>query len=320
MVLQSIQVANRRREDVCTRANNGASAWKLQCLQEVEELCSSDFDPKYGNRLLLTVSSDESTREAEKARVSSISVGVKMRNQCVRTWEEKEKSSVRILTNSKCLTDGVYFRDSDQTDQKTQSALCQRGKVRFPRASGDIGYDCYSLRGLLYKSVSKEMKMRERNVTPILMLQAGTTISGQHLVDQWREDEETAGSRLEAWDDLTGLPLDPKGVPAARKQELDYISQKKVWEVAPREEARRNGWKIIKSRWIGINKGDDVASLYRSRLVGKEFADKNVDGLFAGTPPLEALRFLVHEAATVEGEEEEQGKVIMMNDVARAFF
>ena len=39
-----------------------------------------------------------------------------------------------------------------------------------------------------------------------------------------------------------------------------------------------------------------------------------------GTPPLVALRFLVHEAATVEGEEEEQEKVIMVNDVARAFF
>ena len=83
----------------------------------------------------------------------------------------------------------------------------------------------------------------------------------------------------------------------------------------------RNGWKIIKSRWIDINKGDDTAALYRSRLVGKEFADKKVDGLFVGTPPLEVLRFLVHEAATVEGEEEEeQEKVIMVNDVARAFF
>ena len=87
----------------------------------------------------------------------------------------------------------------------------------------------------------------------------------------------------------------------------------------PREEARRNGWKIIKSRWIDINKGDDIAAQYRSRLVGKEFADKRIDGLFAGTPPLEALRFLVHEAATVEGEEEQE-KVIMVNDVARAFF
>ena len=43
----------------------GASAWKLQCLQEVKELCSSDFDPSTAIPLL-TVSSDESTREAEK--------------------------------------------------------------------------------------------------------------------------------------------------------------------------------------------------------------------------------------------------------------
>ena len=34
---------------------------------------------------------------------------------------------------------------------------------------------------------------------------------------------------------------------------------------------------------------------------------------------MEALRFLVHEAATVEGEEEQE-KVIMVNDVTTAFF
>ena len=42
-----------------------------------------------------------------------------------------------------------------------------------------------------------------------------------------------------------------------------------------------------------MNKGDDVEVSYRSRLVGKEFADKRVEGLFAGTPPLVALS-LIH--------------------------
>ena len=74
-----------------------------------------------------------------------------------------------------------------------------------------------------------------------------------------------------------------------------------------------------------MNKGDDISAQYRSRLVGKEFADKRIDGLFAGTPPLEALRFLVHEAATVEGsgivgDGSQEEKVIIINDVARAFF
>ena len=124
----------------------------------MKELCNSDFDPSTAIPLL-TVSSDESMREAEKARVSSISVGANMRNQRVRKLEEK--SSVRVLTNSKCLSDELYVRDCDQKDQKTRN----------------IGYDCYSMKGLLYHSVSKEMKMRERNLTPILMLRAGTTIS-----------------------------------------------------------------------------------------------------------------------------------------------
>ena len=42
--------------------------------------------------------------------------------------------------------------------------------------------------------------------------------------------------------------------------------------------------------------------------------------MYAGTPPLEALRLLVSEAATIEDHEEDNDKVIMINDVARAFF
>ena len=66
--------------------------------------------------------------------------------------------------------------------------------------------------------------------------------------------------------------------------------------------------------------GNDETPVYRSRLVGKEFNDGQMDGLFAATPPLEALRFLVHEAATVRAGEEMGTNVIMINDVARAFF
>ena len=54
-------------------------------------------------------------------------------------------------------------------------------------------------------------------------------------------------------------------------------------------------------------------------MVGKEFNTEQMDGLFAGTPPLDALGFLVHEAATVRSGEAMGSKVIMINDVARAF-
>ena len=37
-------------------------------------------------------------------------------------------------------------------------------------------------------------------------------------------------------------------------------------------------------------------------------------------PPLEAVRFLIHEAATVRSDEPMGSKVLMINDVSRAFF
>ena len=54
--------------------------------------------------------------------------------------------------------------------------------------------------------------------------------------------------------------------------------------------------------------------------LGKEFNTGEMDGLFAGTPPLEAVRFLIHEAATVRSNEPMGSKVLMINDVSRAFF
>ena len=79
---------------------------------------------------------------------------------------------------------------------------------------------------------------------------------------------------------------------------------------------------------------DEEKPDYRSLVVGKEYNTGPEGGLFASTPPLEALRWLLSEAATVEpatatklstgqlcsqksvGED----KVILISDVSRAFF
>ena len=119
-----------------------------------------------------------------------------------------------------------------------------------------------------------------------------------------------------AWDDVTGMPLDSKRVRQARKEEVDYIRSKKVWTKIPRAEAQRRGLKVIKTKWIDINKGDDDNPVYRSRFVAKEYNDGEAPGLFAGTPPLEAMRYIIHRAATRGSKR----KVVMINDVARAFF
>ena len=77
----------------------------------------------------------------------------------------------------------------------------------------------------------------------------------------------------------------------------------------------------LKGRWIDVNKGDSTnckkRSRYRCRFVAEEFNTGDEDGPFASTPPLEALRLIISDAAT---RDQEEGRVIVVNDVARAFF
>lgn len=99
-------------------------------------------------------------------------------------------------------------------------------------------------------------------------------------------DEDEIERRMAACDDLTGVPLNLTKVMKARQAEVKYTSDNKVWTVISREVAKRNGRKIINTRWIDINKADAVEVIYRSRLVWKELNDSKINGLFAGAPPL----------------------------------
>ena len=139
------------------------------------------------------------------------------------------------------------------------------------------------------------------------------------MIKKIRDAEE---ERYWATDDLTGMRLEGGKVAEARATEVKYIREKQVWKKIKRSEALRRGWKIIKTRWLDINKGDDEDPIYRSRLVGKEFSAKKsgMDGIFVGTPPSEALRYLIHDAASVREGKVGGENVVLVADVARAFF
>ena len=117
-----------------------------------------------------------------------------------------------------------------------------------------------------------------------------------------------------AYDDISGAVLPAQLVKDARKLEIEYVKKMGVYTKVPRSHA--TGKKVIKLRWIDVNKMDAANPLIRSRLVAKEYNDHIDPNLFAATPPIEALRYLLSKAAT-EGKSE---KVVMLNDVSRAFF
>ena len=135
------------------------------------------------------------------------------------------------------------------------------------------------------------------------------------------------GGGLWAYDDVSGVGLDPAMVQQARLKEVQYLREKEVYRKIPRQQAVRMGIPILRSRWVDIDKGDAATPNYRSRFVAMEFNNQAMDGLFASTPPLEALKLLVSCAATSLKEESAEMKwekdfeqMIMVSDIARAFF
>ena len=87
-----------------------------------------------------------------------------------------------------------------------------------------------------------------------------------------------------AWDDANNKTLDPKMVQDARREEMKYINDKQVWVKMRKADAIAQGYKIVATRWIDTDKGDEQSPNYRSRLVGKEFNTGPEEGLFASTP------------------------------------
>ena len=118
-------------------------------------------------------------------------------------------------------------------------------------------------------------------------------------------------------DDISGAVLDRELAIRARKLEMDFFRNMGVYTKVKREK-----WmKVITTKWLDTNKGDEESPEYRARLVGREIKKDKRDDLFAATPPLESLRFILsicacHQSSRVQ----EERYIVMTNDVKRAYF
>jgi hypothetical protein len=91
--------------------------------------------------------------------------------------------------------------------------------------------------------------------------------------------------KITCYDDTSGDALDPKLVQEARMLEVEYLTRMKVYDVVSRKAMKASGrGKLIKGRWLDVNKGDSGSPDIRSRYVGKEFATGVDASLYAGTP------------------------------------
>ena len=84
------------------------------------------------------------------------------------------------------------------------------------------------------------------------------------------------------YDEYTGAELDPAQVKAAKTEELDFFRKKGVWDVVSRDEA--HGSRVVGTRWVSCNRGDENHPDVRCRLVCQEVKTYQSEELFASTP------------------------------------
>ena len=143
----------------------------------------------------------------------------------------------------------------------------------------------------------------------------------EELEDLATVPEEDAFTHLydgaEFYDDISGAPLDKEKAVQARKLEIDYFKTMQVYS-----KVKREPWmKIISTKWLDVNKGDEAAPNYRARLVGREIKKDKREDLFAATPPLESLRMILSICASNQYNlDPEERYMVMSNDVKRAYF
>ena len=113
----------------------------------------------------------------------------------------------------------------------------------------------------------------------------------------------------EVWDDMSGKQLNMQLVAEAREEEMKEVFKHQVYTKVPIQQClNATGKPPIGTRWVDVNKGDDLNPEYRSRLVAQELKKNSwADDLFAATPPLEAKKVLFALAVT-EGIGFKEGK------------
>ena len=118
-------------------------------------------------------------------------------------------------------------------------------------------------------------------------------------------------------DDVKGGRLDKEQVIQARQLEMAFFRDMGVYRKMPRSHLPP-GARTITTKWVDTNKGTDEEPNYRSRLVGREIKTDERPDLFAATPPLESLRYVLSLCASTQWNNRPHR--ILSVDVKRAYF
>ena len=268
-----------------------ATSWQLKCIQEMMQL-EGVFTTPFDFCML-----DMRTTDSEGKDVAA-------------------KKRTKIMTNSHALA--TMLREAQCRHEH------QHGQLIGGRASACQVYPDKFAK-LVCEAVRRELdtiRWRDQLCEVFDISQPfGRLMAAQLKLEQATVPEEDPFACLyegsEFIDDVTGQHLDKAEAVAARKKEIQFFKQRGVYTKVQWED-----WmKVITTKWLDINKGDEENKNYRARLVGREIAKTKRDDLFAATPPLESLRMILSICASHQASHKADDRfLVMSNDVKRAYF
>ena len=111
--------------------------------------------------------------------------------------------------------------------------------------------------------------------------------------------EEEQEQDVICFDDITGKELPWHAVRKARELELKYLRDLGVYEKVDEKEAvEKYGVTPVDTKWVDTDKAFEGEPMQiRSRMCAREFKSDDRPDLYAGTPPLEALKAIISIAA-----------------------
>ena len=86
--------------------------------------------------------------------------------------------------------------------------------------------------------------------------------------------------------------FDPVLVHRAKMEEKDFTDKMRVYDAVPRSDAAEKGCRVIRTRWVTVDKGSDDAPQLRARWVAQEFRGRCGDKheYFSGKPDLALVK------------------------------
>ncbi len=271
----------------------GANSWTLECIRRVM-LLEGVYVAKFDFCMLGMKTVDDRGEEAHAKKRTTV-----MTNS---------PAVATLLREAQCRREHVHQHLLDH-----RAGACQKYPEKFAK--------------LVCEGIKRELdtvEWRNRLCKVFDISQPfGKLMALQAKIEELAEAPEEEYSFSELYedmdfvDDVTGAPLDKDEAVAARKTEITFFKKRGV-----HTKVRREPWmKVLTTKWLDVNKGDDVAKNYRARLVGREIKRSKRDDLFAATPPLESLRMILSICASRQSSRKDADNfLVMTNDVKRAYF